>query len=59
MEVVSCAVRFSSFWDGDWRKLGMVVKAEYMSSILGNWMSFFAGGGIIIIVLLLLLSLLL
>lgn len=40
VEVVSCAVRVSSFWDGEWRKLGMGVEAEYTSSILGNWTSF-------------------
>lgn len=67
MVVVSCAVRFSSFWGGEEEKLEMGGRAGYMSSILRNWTSsssssstFFAGGGIIIVLLLLLsLSLLL
>lgn len=68
MVVVSCAVRFSSFWGGEEGKLEMGGRAGYMSSILRNWTSssssssstFFAGGGIIIVLLLLLsLSLLL
>lgn len=55
--VVSCAVRFSSFWE---EKLEMGGRAGYMSCILRNWMSssssssssFFAGGGIIVVLLL-------
>lgn len=64
MVVVSCAVRFSSFWGGEEGKLEMVGRAGYC--ILRNWTSssssssFFAVGGIIIVLLLLLsLSLLL